>query len=140
MNWNFLLLFLLLYLASCKYNTTTDTESLFNIIDNDAELTMISSDTYNFGNIIQGQILDIQYEFQNTGSGDLVITNVDASCGCTIPFWPKQNIPSGQKSFIQVKFDSHNRLGPQTKKIKVLSNGTPNIKILTFIGNILIDK
>ena len=67
MNWNFLLLFLLLYLASCKYNTTTDTESLFNIIDNDAELTMISSDTYNFGNIIQGQILDIQYEYQNTG-------------------------------------------------------------------------
>ncbi|MDD2634416.1 MAG: DUF1573 domain-containing protein [Bacteroidales bacterium] len=82
---------------------------------------------FNFGTVIQGEKVIHNFIFTNTGKGNLIISNVKASCGCTVPKWTKEPIRPGQKGNIEIKFDSSNRDGKQTKTAKVYSNTSPNV-------------
>ncbi len=62
------------------------------------------------------------FEFTNTGNADLVLTNVQASCGCTTPQWPKEPIAAGKKGIIQVTYSAGGRPGSFLKTITVTSN------------------
>lgn len=86
---------------------------------------------YNFGTLIQGEKVAHNFTFTNTGKGNLVISNVSASCGCTTPAWSREPIPPGGTGFIEVVFDSRGREGRQTKTIKVFSNTQPSVTDLT---------
>jgi hypothetical protein len=48
--------------------------------------------------------------------------NALASCGCTVPSFPKEPIAPGAEGDISVKFDSHNRKGHQQKNVLIISN------------------
>lgn len=87
---------------------------------------------YNFGTVIQGEKVIHNFVFTNTGKGNLIISNVKASCGCTVPKWTKEPIKPGEKGNIEIKFDSANRNGKQTKTAKVYSNTTPNVTELVI--------
>jgi hypothetical protein len=87
---------------------------------------------YNFGTVIQGEKVIHNFVFTNTGKGNLIISNVKASCGCTVPKWTKEPIKPGEKGTIEIKFDSSNRDGKQTKTAKVYSNTTPNVTELVI--------
>ncbi len=93
---------------------------------------------YNFGTIIQGEKVSYTFSFKNTGKSDLVINNVKASCGCTLPRWSKQPIASGDKGEIEVIFDSHGRSGDQKKTITVYANTQPKTETLHIMCNIAI--
>lgn len=58
------------------------------------------------------------FRFQNSGEGDLLITDIRTSCGCTTPVWPKEKIKSGKSGEIKVIFDAE-RLGRFDKTITV---------------------
>ena len=81
--------------------------------------------------IKEGDVIDITYRFKNTGTKPLVISDVTASCGCTVPEKPNEPILPGKEGFIKAKFDSHGKPGPNTKTLTVLAN-TNGDKILTF--------
>jgi len=81
---------------------------------------------YNFGTVIQGEKVSHSFVFKNNGDGNLIISNVKASCGCTVPKWTKQPIKPGQTGTIELVFDSSNRDGKQTKSAKVYANTQPN--------------
>src|SRR4051812_14594887 len=66
---------------------------------------------FNFGEIIQGQVVEHDFMFTNTGKNDLVIYDSKGSCGCTVPEWPKEPIKPGKKDKVHVKFDSTNKEG-----------------------------
>jgi hypothetical protein len=87
---------------------------------------------FNFGTVIQGEKVIHNFVFKNNGDGNLIISNVKASCGCTVPKWTKKPIKPGQKGNIEIKFDSANRDGKQTKTAKVYSNTSPNITELVI--------
>ncbi len=82
---------------------------------------------YNFGTVIQGEKVSHSFVFKNNGDGNLIISNVKASCGCTVPKWTKEPIKPGQTGTIELVFDSSNRDGKQTKSAKVYSNTQPNV-------------
>ena len=81
---------------------------------------------YDFGKIIQGEKVSYSFLFQNTGVSDLIITEVNTSCGCTASKFPKTPIKPGQKKFIEVSFDSEGRKGFQNKTITVVANTQPS--------------
>ena len=110
-----------------------------NLIDNGAEITIVGDETINFGEIIQGKDKNIEFIIQNTGTGDLIITNAKASCGCTQLEYPKEIIKPGNKERIKVTFNS-NKIGEQKKNITLTTNATPSIKILTIEGIVLPSK
>ena len=107
-----------------------------NLIDNGAEITIVGDEAINFGEIIQGKDKNIEFIIQNTGTGNLIITNAKASCGCTKLEYPKEIIKPGNKERIKVTFNS-NKTGEQKKNITLTTNDTPSIKILTIEGMVL---
>ena len=49
------------------------------------------------------------FKFTNTGDEDLVITDVYASCNCTVPEYPKYKIAPGQTDSIKVSYNGATR-------------------------------
>ena len=62
------------------------------------------------------------FEFKNTGDQPLIITNVQSTCGCTVPSKPKEPIAPGKIGKIDVKYNMN--AGPIRKTITVESNAT----------------
>jgi hypothetical protein len=60
------------------------------------------------------------FEFKNTGDAPLIITNVQSTCGCTVPTKPTEPIMPGMNGKIDVKYNMNP--GPIRKTITVESN------------------
>lgn len=89
---------------------------------------------HEFGTIIEGTQATVDFEFVNKGDAPLVLSNVSASCGCTIPTWPKEPIMPGQTGKITAVYNSTGRVGSFTKSITVTSNAKNGTLILTIKG------
>lgn len=89
-------------------------------------------DEHDFGRVIAGEILTFNFKFTNVGKSDLIITHAQASCGCTVPDFPKKPIKPGESSKISVTFNSSGRLGVQVKTITLVANTQPNTYVLTL--------
>ena len=79
--------------------------------------------SHNFGNVIEGQVARYDFKFTNTGTEPLVLTNVQASCGCTSPKWPREAIAPGATAVVTAEYNSAGREGNFTKNIFVYTNG-----------------
>lgn len=86
-----------------------------------AQITFEQSN-HNFGDIIQGQKVEYEFKFKNTGNAPLILQNVLTTCGCTVPAWPKEPVNPSAEGIIQVVFDSTSKLGRQNKLITIRSN------------------
>ena len=85
------------------------------------------------GKIKEGQVLEITYRFRNSGSKNLIITNVYASCGCTVPEKPEKPYAPGEEGVIKAKFDSRGRpKGEARKAVFVDANTAPAQHQLNF--------
>ena len=85
---------------------------------------------WDFGTITDGEVVEHTFRFTNTGTNDLIISNASASCGCTIPEWPKEPIAPGEKGEIKVEFNSNGKKDMVTKDITILANTNPVKNIL----------
>lgn len=94
------------------------------------------NDTYDFGQIKQGEKVSYSFKFKNTGNTPLIISSASASCGCTVPSYPEEPIQPGEESKIDVVFDSNGKMGMQTKTITLVANTIPNTKVLYLRGEI----
>ena len=52
----------------------------------------------------------------------MIISNCNASCGCTTPEWNKEPILPGKKGKITVRYNTQGRVGPIAKSVYVTSN------------------
>lgn len=91
---------------------------------------------HDYGTIENGADGTCEFKFKNTGKEDLKISNCRASCGCTIPSWPREAIKKGETGIIKVKYDTK-RTGGIHKTITITSNAinTPST-VLTIKGKI----
>ncbi len=88
---------------------------------------------YDYGEIEYDGNGECSFEFTNTGTEALVITNVLASCGCTVPKWSKDPIKPKEKGTITVKYNT-SIPGNFSKSIRVFSNGEPGQVYLRIKG------
>ena len=91
------------------------------VADNDSTIIQFDNIEYDYGKIDQNNDGSCIFKFKNTGEHPLLITNVRSSCGCTVPFWPKEAILPGNTGQIKVKYDTK-RMGAFHKSITVRSN------------------
>jgi len=94
-------------------------------------------DKHNFGIIKEGDFAEYSFKFNNTGNGDLLIANATASCGCTVPEYPKGIIKPGKEGFIKVKFDSKGKVGMFEKTITITCNTEVRETVLTISGEVI---
>ena len=103
----------------------------------DAPVMSFESTEYDFGSVNEGEIVDYTFRFTNTGKQPLIINKATATCGCTVPDWPKQPIAVGGVGEIKVKFDSKNRKNLQTKYVNINANTVPPVTRLKITGNVI---
>lgn len=126
---SFLTLIVTLTLVSCagtgnkkktdaEGTTSTDTEAKV-----ETAVMTFNSVEHDFGTIKEGETVEHVFEFTNTGKTDLIITNAQGSCGCTVPEYP-QNIPiaPGGTGSIRVGFNSSNMPNAQIKQVTITAN------------------
>ena len=72
------------------------------------------------------------FVIHNEGPGELRITGVDATCGCTVTSLGRQQLAPGESSEVAVTFRLAGRSGPQEKAITVLSNASnrPSLQLV----------
>ncbi len=91
---------------------------------------------FNFGEVKEGALVRHTYTFTNTGAIPLVIEGASASCGCTVPNYPKEPIAPGAKSKIDVEFDTKGKAGMQNKTVTITANTNPAIFTLKLSGTV----
>ncbi|MGM0613295.1 MAG: DUF1573 domain-containing protein [Bacteroidota bacterium] len=132
---NILLIFTVLFaVTACNQedgNLSTDLinnpSSASDKENNDKQPKIVFENTeHDFGKVIDGEIVSYSFEFTNEGNSDLVITSVDADCGCTVAEYPEKPVKPGEKGYIDLQFDSKHRQGFNHKEATVLSNAVPN--------------
>ncbi len=90
-----------------------------------------SETAHDFGKVKQGSPVTTEFKFKNTGKVALIITHVQASCGCTTPDWTKTPVPPGQEGFVKATYNAANA-GTFDKAVTVTANidgGTVVLKI-----------
>jgi len=82
--------------------------------------------TYDFGSIAKGSRVTHNFWFENTGSDTLIITRIKHTCGCTSTRLKGIVVPPGDRSSIDIVFDSGKFNGRVTKSIKIECNDPVN--------------
>lgn len=77
---------------------------------------------HDFGQVLDGQKAKTVFRIANGGSTELVIGEVRASCGCTVPIPEPRRIPAGGEGTLSVEFDSTGRSGMWHGSIAVYTN------------------
>lgn len=81
---------------------------------------------FDFGKILQGEVVSYTFHFKNTGNAPLLITSVEKSCGCTASDYPREPIQPGESGEIKITYDSKGHQGFQSKVLIVKSNTMPS--------------
>jgi hypothetical protein len=90
---------------------------------------------HDYGTIEKGSDGTSIFTFTNKGQKPLVLSNVRASCGCTVPEWPKQPVAPGETGEIKVSYNT-NIAGNFNKTITVSSNAANSTVTLRVRGNV----
>ncbi len=103
-------------------------------INKDIPKTTISfqETKHDFGTITEGEVVTHAYKFTNSGTHPLIITDAVASCGCTVPSYPKEPVPPGGTGEIVVSFNSKGRPGHQQKNVMIYSNAQTEAMSIGF--------
>jgi hypothetical protein len=126
----FYLILTLTFFAACSSPESQDSEMDASVIETDNQAIKepemsFEHQTHDFGKITEGESVEHTFKFKNTGVGDLVISSCTASCGCTVPQWPREPIAPGKSGEIKVVFNSAGKGGLVSKDITILANTNP---------------
>ena len=91
--------------------------------------------THDFGKIKQGVPVTHEFKFKNTGKVPLIITNVNASCGCTTPAWTREPVAPGGEGYIKATYNAA-AVGAFNKTVTVTANIEAGFVQLTIKGEV----
>lgn len=91
------------------------------------------------GILEKGSPAECNFSFVNNEDTSIIITNVKASCGCTVPQWPHKPLTPGKKETIKVKYNTSKK-GVFLKTIMVYTSFDSKAIILTLKGEVVKGK
>lgn len=101
-----------------------------------ASLTTLKVDkiAHDFGKILIGSENTCEFKVTNTGKKPLLISDVQASCGCTTPEKPEGPIQPGKSDVIKVGFKPNSKSidnKPISKTVTITANTEPRLTVVT---------
>ena len=97
--------------------------------------THFTTTEIDYGAIPQNSNGERVFEFTNTDSKPLILTNVVASCGCTATEWPREPIKPGERGTITVRYNT-STIGTFRKSIRVFTNSNTESVLLIIKGEV----
>jgi hypothetical protein len=133
------------FLAACNNQTVTDTESVNqnetstvdSVANTNVPVFQFEKEVYDFGEIKEGEKVSYDFKFKNIGDAPLIISSATATCGCTVPEYPKEPLAPGAEGIIRVIFNSTGKPGMQNKVVSITANTNPALTELNILGNVL---
>jgi len=133
--------FVVFMVTGCGSGThKQDTASVNSLTDTGKAVIVFKEYEHSFGKVEEGERIAFIFNFENRGTGNLIIQNAITSCGCTVPKYDRKPIAPGKGGKLEVVFDTSGRNGPQTKTITVQSNATVPGIILKITAEVVADK
>jgi hypothetical protein len=86
----------------------------------------LPEESFDFGKIIQGDIVTHNFSIENHGASLLEISKVSPSCGCTAGRLDKPKLGPGERALLEITFNSDRFPGRQNKSITLSSNDPSN--------------
>ena len=94
----------------------------------------LTTNTVDFGTIVQDSDPFRTVTFKNVGNEPLIIKNAKGSCGCTVPTYEKAPILPGEESEIKIRYAT-NRLGKINKTVTLFTNEGKDAKhVIKVVG------
>ena len=90
---------------------------------------------HDFGTIKQDVPAKAVFKLKNKTKIPLLLTNVQASCGCTATGYTKEPIKPGKSTEISATYNAHVK-GPFTKTIGVTTNWSTQMVVLRIRGTV----
>ncbi|MCJ7700673.1 MAG: DUF1573 domain-containing protein [Anaerolineales bacterium] len=97
---------------------------------------------FDFGDVVNGVIMEKDLTVRNTGKADLVVDMVTTTCGCTTANLDSMTIPAGESTTLHIEFDSGahgpDLTGQVMRQVILVSNDPEQPEsTVQFVANIL---
>jgi hypothetical protein len=93
------------------------------------KLEIVGGSTFDWGVIRTFDTLSATLTIKNTGTEELVVSEIKPECGCTTAPLSKDRIPAGDSALLSIKFDpGQYNIGETRKMITLMSNSAGNPK------------
>ncbi len=123
----------ILILTSVLFVLTFNTKA--QPMDDTTRVISFEKTVNDYGTIQQGSDGTCEFKFTNPGKTPLILQNVTASCGCTVPSWTREPVEPGKQGVISVKYNT-NLVGTFNKSVTVISNAKNSPVVLTIKGTV----
>lgn len=90
---------------------------------------------FDFGKVKVNKPVSHKFTFTNNGDSPLVISSVQASCGCTVADYSKDPIEPGQQGFVNATYNAAH-VGVFSKTVTVNANIPDGAVVLTIKGEV----
>lgn len=94
-------------------------------------------ESHDFGKVVKGKPVSYEFTFTNAGDAPLIISDVESTCGCTVPKYPTTPIAPGGKGSITVTFNAASVQAGFTKAVTIKSNARTPVKVLYIKGEVV---
>lgn len=88
----------------------------------------------NFGWVMRGELVTLDYLIENTGNAPLVITDAEVACSCTTVEFSREPLLPGQSRTIRVLFNTASVYGRQDREVLLRSNSAKAPPPLRYKG------
>lgn len=117
----------LVLITSCQ----TDREKFPDDTTVDAQLV------FDFGEVMQGELVKAKFEIKNTGTVPLKIFEVKPACGCTLANYTEDAVEPGKSAWVEAEVDTKGMSGTINKSVTVMANTQPTAIPLQITGKVL---
>ena len=129
-----LLLFIAVFTSACS--SSNNNEGKETVDKATAPVMTFAKESHDFGQVNEGDKVVFDFFFTNTGKSALIISNATATCGCTVPEYPKKPLAPGKTGIIHVVFNTTGKSGMQNKIITLTTNTFKGNEELHLLGNV----
>jgi len=140
----FLSIAFLVVLAACNNQKavertadSNETSEIAAVDTANAPVFKFEKEVYDFGKITDGDVVTYDFKFMNIGNSPLIISSATATCGCTVPEYPKEPVAPGADGVIRVVFNSTGKPGMQNKIVSITANTIPSLTELNILGMVM---
>jgi len=131
--------------TSCKKESAKDlyseeeiTEQASNVVDPaTAPVMKLAEASHDFGDVKANEKVQAYVKFTNEGKSPLIIQDASATCGCTVPEFPKTPIAAGATDSIKVEYTAGNMNGKQQKTVTLKTNTVNGVEQFNITANVV---